>query len=175
MRPLKREQLSLMEPWFSDVETQRWLGGPDWPRMMLDIAERPLGEFRGARETGRFHWLAWDGEKPVGYIDCGTFDRWTTWEMGPEGGRVVATIEAPAAAIAYVVDPSCRGRGYASAMITRLMVQAELRDVALFAAGAEPDNIASVRAMEKAGFHPLETAPDFEGIVYFVWQRSISR
>ena len=29
-------------------------------------------------ETGRFRWLAWDGDTAVGDIDCGTFDRWAT-------------------------------------------------------------------------------------------------
>jgi hypothetical protein len=52
---------------------------------MLDRADPPLGEFRGAAETGRYRWLAWDRGTAVGYIDCGTYDRWTTWEGGPGG------------------------------------------------------------------------------------------
>jgi hypothetical protein len=36
---------------------------------MLDLADRPLGEFRGAVETGRFRWLAWVDDVAVGYID----------------------------------------------------------------------------------------------------------
>jgi RimJ/RimL family protein N-acetyltransferase len=172
LRPFVPEQLPLTEPWFSDVETKRWLGDTDWPRRMLDLADRPLGEFRGAMETGRFRWLAWSGEDPVGYIDCGTFNRWTTWDVGPQGGQVVATIEAPSASIAYVVDPRCRGRGFAKAMIERLIEQPELSNVEVFGAGVEPDNVASVGALLKAGFRPLGAQPDFEGIIYFVWRRS---
>jgi RimJ/RimL family protein N-acetyltransferase len=171
LRPFLTEQLSLVERWFCDVETQRWLGGPDWPRIMLDRADQPLGEFRGARETGRYRWLAWHGDVAVGYIDCGTFDRWTTWDGGPRGRGVVATIEVPAGSIAYVVDPGRRRQGLATAMIKLLIERPELDDLEMFAAGVEPDNVASVRALAKADFHPLQTASDFEGIVYFAWRR----
>ncbi len=172
LRRLERAQLRLVEPWFHDVETQRWLGGPDWPSLMVVLADRPLGEFRGAQETGRFRWLAWDGDDPVGYIDCGTFDRWTTWDVGPQGPGVVATIDAPSAAISYVVDPTRRRRGYASAMIARLVALPDLDEITLFGAGVEPDNVASVRALARAAFQPLATEPDFEGFLYFVWRRT---
>jgi RimJ/RimL family protein N-acetyltransferase len=173
LRHFEREQLALVEPWFSDDETQRWLGGPDWPRLMVDLGDRALGEFRGANETGRFRWLGWEGGDPVGYIDCGTFDRWTTWDNGAQGPGVVATMEQPSAAIAFVVDPARRRRGYAGAMITRLLAQPELHEVTLFGAGVEPDNLASVRALIGAGFHPLDPEPDFEGIIYFVRHRRV--
>ena len=78
LRPFERKHLPLVEPWFADAATRRWLGGPGWPRLMLDRASRPLGEFRGASETGRYRWLAWDQGAAVGYIDCDTYDRWAT-------------------------------------------------------------------------------------------------
>ncbi len=81
------------------------------------------------------------------------------------------TIDEPSAAIAFVVDPARRGCGYANAMITRLVAQPELDEITLFGAGVEPDNVASVRTLAGAGFHPLGTEPDCEGIIYFVWQR----
>ena len=85
-RPFDREHLPLAEPWFTDAGTQRWLGGPGWARLMPGRAGRPLGEFRGAAETGRYRWLAWDRGTAVGYIDCGTYDRWATWEGGAPAG-----------------------------------------------------------------------------------------
>jgi hypothetical protein len=96
LRPFERRDLPLAEPWFLDADTQRWLGGPLWPRQMLDLAERPLGEFRGATEAGRYRWLAWDDGRAVGYVDCGTYDRWTTWEGGPGGRGVTSVIPVPA-------------------------------------------------------------------------------
>jgi RimJ/RimL family protein N-acetyltransferase len=167
LRPFERAQLPLAEPWFTDADTQRWLGGPHWPRQMLDLADRPLGEFRGAAETGRYRWLAWEGDTAVGYIDCGTYDRWTTWDGGPGGGRVTGTIDLPAGSISYVVDPALRCRGYATAMITAAMTMPELAHVALFTAGIEPANTASAGCLIKAGFEPLHSGPDWEGIVYY--------
>lgn len=170
--PFERDQLALVGPWFEDPETQRRLGGPGWPCQMLDLADQPLGHFRGAVETGRYRWLAWDHEKAVGYIDCGTFDRWTTWEGGPQGGGVISTVDVPSASIAYVVDPALRRRGYGAAMIGRLRELPELAHVRLFAAGVEPGNSGSVACLVSAGFEPWGPGPDWEGIVYYLWTRS---
>lgn len=46
LRPFTREELSLFEPWFQDAETRHSLGGPDCPRQLLGLGDRPLGEFR---------------------------------------------------------------------------------------------------------------------------------
>jgi RimJ/RimL family protein N-acetyltransferase len=163
----EREHLPLVEPWFEDSDTRRWLGGPAWPRQMLDLAGRPLGEFRGAVETGRYRWLGWDCEKAVGYVDCGTYDRWAVWEGGAHGRGVIETVPVAAAAIAYVVDPALRRRGYCAAMVRALMGTAELRDVGLFTAGVEPGNAGSIECLRKVGFRPLPPEPDWEGIVYY--------
>jgi RimJ/RimL family protein N-acetyltransferase len=157
LRLFTRDHLALVEPWFLDAETNRWLGGPDWPRLMLDLADRPLGEFRGALQTGRYRWLAWASDRPVGYIDCGSYDRWTTWEGGPRGRGVIATIGVPSGAIAFVVDPDFRRRGYCTAMIGLLFKLAELAHIELLAAGVEPDNVGlSSRTTERrlSGFGP---------------------
>ena len=172
LRPFGRDQLRLVEPWFSDAETNRWLGGPDWPASMLDVAERPGLEYRGKIRTGAFRWLAWAGDRPVGYIDCGTFDRWTAWEGGPGGRGLLKTIDVPSGVTCYVVDPTQRRRSYGTAMLKALGDQPELGHVELIEAGIEPANLASVRTAAKAGFSPLDPNPDFEGIVYFVWRRS---
>ncbi len=167
LQPFERKQLSLVEPWFLDADTQRWLGGPAWPRQMLDLADRPLAEFRGAAETGRYRWLAWEHDKAVGYIDCGTYDRWTTWEGGPGGRGVIGTIPRPAGSISYVVDPASRCRGYCTAMVTAVMAMPELAHIRLFTAGVEAANAGSVGCLLKAGFRPLNPEPDREGVVYY--------
>jgi RimJ/RimL family protein N-acetyltransferase len=138
---------------------------------MLGLATAPLGVFRGALEAGHYRWLGWDGERAVGYIDAGTFDRWTTWEGGPGGGRVIDQIPGPAAAITYVVDPRLRGRGYAAAMIRSLLGHPEFADVVVFGAGVEPDNKASVGCLRAAGFAARDPVPDWEGIVYYMYMR----
>jgi RimJ/RimL family protein N-acetyltransferase len=167
LRSFEREHLPLVEPWFADAVTQRWLGGPGWPRLMLERAGRPLGEFRGAAETGRYRWLAWDRRTAVGYIDCGTYDRWATWEGGPGGRGVIGTIDVPAGSISYVVDPALRRRGYCVAMVGAVLAMPELEHIQLFVAGVEPANAGSAGCLRRAGFEPLDPEPDWEGIVYY--------
>jgi len=173
LQPFEVENLRRVESWFDDRDTQRWLGGPGWPRLVLDLADRPLGEHRGALETGRYAWSAWDRDQLVGYIDCATTDRWTTWEGGPMGKGVVATFPVASGNLAYVVDPVVRRQGYGTAMIATLVTRPELAHIELFAAGVEPDNVGSVRCLRAAGFDAMDSEPDWEGIVYYVHRRSI--
>jgi RimJ/RimL family protein N-acetyltransferase len=169
--PFEAGELPLVKPWFENVETQRWLGGPGWPSLILDLAGHPLSEFRGAVETGRYAWVAWDGARPVGLIDCGTTDRWTTWEGGPGGRGVIASIAVPSANISYVVDPSARRCGYGSAILRELLDLPALAHIELFAAGIEPGNTASIRCARSAGFDPLTSEPDREDTIYYVKRR----
>jgi RimJ/RimL family protein N-acetyltransferase len=81
-------------------------------------------------------------------------------------------IETPTGSIAFVVDPALRRRGLGRAMITALTRQPELRDVELFAAGVEPENRASRRCLEAAGFHPHSEQPDYEGMLYYRARRA---
>jgi RimJ/RimL family protein N-acetyltransferase len=169
LRIFTRHQLPLVEPWFLDESTHRWLGGPGWPRLMLDLHDRPLAVFRGARETGRHKWLAWDGDQPVGYIGCGTYDRWTRWQG--DAVEVVQTLDVPSAAMSYVVAPAHRRRGYATEMIRRLLEAPELATVCVFDAGVEPENTASIAALQQVGFRAVDPTPDFEGCVHYTWHR----
>jgi RimJ/RimL family protein N-acetyltransferase len=167
LRPFLRDQLPLARTWFADADTQRWLGGPRWPEIILDLAGSPPGEFRGATETGRYEWLAWDRDTAAGYIGATTTDRWTTWDGSPGGRGVTSTIPVPAANISYVVDPALRRRGYGTAMISALMTHPALAHVLLFVAGVEPANTGSVQCLLSNDFQPLDPEPDWEGTVYY--------
>jgi hypothetical protein len=78
---------------------------------MLAIANRSIGTtFRGATQTGAHHYLGLAGGTPVGYIDCGTFDRCTAYDgEGPDGPIITETIEALTGSIAFVIDPTAVG------------------------------------------------------------------
>ena len=119
LRPLTLADLPLVTPWFEDADTQRYLGGPDWPAVMLDHAQRSTGTvFRGATQLGSYHYLALMVGRAIGYIDCGIFDRCTVYGgEARDGPIIVTTIEAVTGAIAFAVDPTQRRRGLATSMI----------------------------------------------------------
>lgn len=136
-------------------------------RLILDLHERPLGEYRGAVETGRYNWLAWEDERAVGYAGCGTYDRCTTWD----GRGVVRTLPVPTANLSYVIDPVRRRQGYGTSVIAALLASPDIAQVSLFVAGVEPANTGSISCLVRSGFEPLDPAPDWEGTVYYAWSR----
>ena len=169
LRTLTRADLALVEQWFSDPDTRRYLGGPDWPASMLERGEQAVGsEFRGAVQTGVYRYLARARGRAVGYIDCGTFDRCTICSSeGPDGPIITESLDVPTGSIAFVIDPALRRRGLGRAMIGALLERSELRSVELFEAGVEPGNTASRRCLQVAGFHLRSTQPDWEGMLYY--------
>jgi RimJ/RimL family protein N-acetyltransferase len=169
LRAFTRADLRIVEPWFRDPDTRRFLGGPEWPRRMLELGEGVVGqEFRGAIQTGAYRYLAHADRGLVGYVDCGTFNRCTVYAgEGPEGPIVTESIEDETGSIAFVIDPQIRRRGVGRAMISALIHQPELGFVELFEAGVEPGNMASRRCLEAAGFRLGSEKPDFEGMLYY--------
>lgn len=166
LRTFTRADLEVVEPWFDDPDTRRFLGDRHWPGAMLDLAETAVGrEFRGALQTGAYRFLAVRGGAAVGYIDCGTFDCWTPPVLSRSRLEV---IEGPAGSIAFVVAPSARRQGVAKAMIEALLARPELADLRIVGAGVEPDNTASIATLTSAGFAPQLESPDDEGMLYFI-------
>lgn len=129
-------------------------------------------EFRGALQLAAYRWLAWEDAQPVGYIDCGTFDRFVVYGgEGPHGPIIHSTIERRTGHIAIVVDPGRRRRGVGRAMIRALLDRPELEDASLLVAGIEPDNVASLRCFEAVGFRRRAEEPDWEGMLDLVLDR----
>jgi RimJ/RimL family protein N-acetyltransferase len=172
LRRFAREDLPSVEPWFLDPDTRRFLGGPEWPALML-AREGLVGEkFRGATQTAAYRYVAHTAGRPFGYVDCGTFDRCTLYGGEDSNGPIILeTLEVTTAAIAFVVDPEQRRRGLGQAMIAALLSRPELRHTQLFEAGVEPENIASRRCLEASGFRLRSERPDFEGMLqYRAWR-----
>jgi RimJ/RimL family protein N-acetyltransferase len=173
LRPFTTADLATVTPWFDDPDTRRYLGGPDWPRQMLTLAQTQVGAmFRGARQTAAHRWLAERDGLAVGYLDCGTFDRWTTCTQTPDQRVVVIdTIDRPSASICYTVAPQHRHHGIAQAMIRTMLADPALDHIRIIGAGIEPANIALVRTLLAAGFRPHTEEPDWEDIIYFLLDR----
>ena len=173
LRVLTHAELVHVQPWFTDPDTQRFLGGPDWPARMMDLPARTVGqEFRGAIQTAAHQYLATRDDRPVGYIDCGTFDRWTVWDgTQPDAPVIRETLDIATGYLALVVDPAARGHGIGRAMLAALLQQPELDKVQRFSAGVETANLAGQRCLHAAGFRPHTPEPDYEDMLYYVLDR----
>jgi RimJ/RimL family protein N-acetyltransferase len=169
LRPLTHTDLAAIAPWFEDPDTRRALGGPEWPAAMLAHADRAIGTaFRGAQQSGSYHYLALTAGVLVGYIDCGTFDRCAIYGgEGPHGPIILDTIEAITGSIAFVIDPARRRQRLATSMIGALTTHPDLSKVELFEAGVEPENHGSRGALEAAGFRLRSPVPDCEQMLYY--------
>lgn len=141
--------LPVTEAWFEDIETQRWLGGIEWPKIALRMAAEYPNEHTECEVAGRFVFLAWNEEKPVGLVDTEQYKDGT-------------------AGLALVIDPSKRRRGLGSEIIQAVARRPEIARTRKLRVGIEPDNRAGVRCFERAGFMPEPEEPDEEGFVYFM-------
>jgi len=166
---LTRTDLAAVTPWFEDPDTRRFLGGPQWPAAMLAQGDRSVGTtFRGARQTGAYRYLALAAGAPVGYIDCGAFDRCTVYGgEGSDGPIILETIDAVTGSIAFAIDPTRRRQRLATRMIQALTHHPDLSAVELFEAGVEPESDGSRGALEAAGFRLRTAEPDCEGMLYY--------
>ncbi|MGH3491216.1 MAG: GNAT family N-acetyltransferase [Actinopolymorphaceae bacterium] len=72
-------------------------------------------------------------------------------QVTPDGGVVE---------IGYGLARSARGHGYASEALRTLMRIAADLGVTTIRADTDPDNVASRRTLENAGFHQAEAAPE---------------
>ena len=119
-------------------------------------------------QTGAFRYLADIDRRPLGYVDCGTFDRCAVYGgEGPGGPIVTEAVEVVTGSIAFAVDPDQRRGGLGWAVIQALMLRSELARVQLFEAGVEPENVGSRRCLEAAGFRLRSDQPDFDGMLYY--------
>ena len=146
--PFTAEALPKAEPWFDDPETRRWLEDRKWPAMALRLATEPPVERRGKRALRRETFLAMENGSPVALADT---------EMYQDG----------TASFAFVVEPSRRGRGVCRRVALALRAYLADQGVHELFAGAEPDNLASIRCLEAAGFRPRSELADSEGFLYF--------
>ena len=140
-RLLRTDDLAIVEPWFDDPETQRWLGDREWPRRLLRLARQP----------GRFALLYALADQPVGLLDIELHD----------GGQ---------AAVAVLVSPEHRGQGVATSILRSLFDLPQTRGVEEVVAEVEVRNSAGERCVRAAGFILLD-APTDEGFLHFVLRR----
>jgi RimJ/RimL family protein N-acetyltransferase len=145
--------------WFDDPEVRARLGGREWLARQMDLVAAGGGEVFGGSRVLRCH--AWTGidpaGEPVGLIIGDVYDRLT--EPGVPPGIAMG--------LAFVVDPARKRQGYGRSLLTAVTTLPEAGDVEQFLCGVEKDNLASRACCAAAGFRPVTTEPDAEGLIYY--------
>ena len=152
-RRLVDDDLPVLYRWLNEPGVMRWWEGEDvsWEGVVRDYGS-------GSRDSTE-HWIAFVAGREIGWIQCYPVadepeetERW--WGMG---------VDRTAAGIDYLIgDPADRGHGLGSAMIRAFVVDVVFGlHPAWTQAWAAPyaGNVASWRALEKAGFR-------FAGLVW---------
>jgi aminoglycoside 6'-N-acetyltransferase len=155
-RPLADTDLTLLHWWLNDLAVIRWWEGND---VTWDAVVRDYGQ---ASQEPTEHWLASVDGAPIGWIQCfaaadypdeDEVRQW--WDVG---------IGRSAAGIDYLIgEPGSRGQGLGTAMIRSFVtdiVFAHHRAWSQVCASPYAANVASVRALEKAGFRRVGTFND---------------
>lgn len=138
--------LPLVEDWFDDPETTRFLYGRQEIRREIELMRTMPGtEFRGAIILSRHDWIFFQKEKAVGFLGVEMYENGT-------------------ASLVFVVAPDERGKGIGTRILSYLNVIPEIKSAEVFVGGVEPENIASIRSLVKAGF-AIGAEPDEEGLL----------
>jgi RimJ/RimL family protein N-acetyltransferase len=153
-RPLTDADLPMLHAWLNDPNVVRWWEGQDvsWE----GVARNYGGESKDSREQ----WLALLDGRPIGWLQCylavdnpDETEDW--WDFG---------IDENAAGIDYLVaEPAERGQGTGSRMIRAFAEQIVLGrhpSWTQVCAGPFAANVASCRALEKAGFRCVGVIED---------------
>ena len=93
------------------------------------------------RQPDRIEYGVYLGGQLIGFVN----------ECGMEGNSVE---------IGYVIDPSCRGQGYAPEAVTAVISELFRMGFSQVTAGYFEENPASRRVMEKCGMHPIDRTED---------------
>jgi RimJ/RimL family protein N-acetyltransferase len=135
-----------IEPWFDDEQTRRYLGGRNWIRRELRLIAEVPGRVDGAVVVvGRWGWVAFEDDVPVGVIGAERYDDGT-------------------ASTALTVAPGHRSRGVGRRMLSALLNRPELGGVIRIVGGVEPDNLPSIRCLTGLGAD-LSEEVDHEGML----------
>jgi SAM-dependent methyltransferase len=158
-RRLTDDDLPLLHGWLNEPGVVRWWEGDD---VSWDAVVRDYGS--GSDPTVE-HWLATLEGRPVGWAQCyaaadhadgSEVEHW--WALG---------VDRTAAGIDYLVgEPVDRGRGLGTMMIQHFVHAVVFgRHAGWTQVCASPlaANVASVRALERAGFHHVGDFEDDDG------------
>ncbi len=128
------DDVAVIFAYASDVEVTRWLA---WPRHRTPDDARAFVEFADA---------AWarDGVGPLLIVERASGEVIGSTGLDLRGGGLATT--------GYVLTRAAWGRGYASEALAGIVELARAHGLARLSACVHPDNLASIRVLEKGGF-----------------------
>jgi RimJ/RimL family protein N-acetyltransferase len=150
-RPLTASDLPLVYEWLQREHVKLW-----WTdRETYDeVVQHYLPAIEGSEPTDLY--LILSEGLPVGFIQ--------TYRVSdyPEYRDLVAVGEGVAGVDLFVAEPELTGRGFGSEALRRFVADIVFSDPEIHACVADPDaeNIASLRAFEKAGFRVVRRFVD---------------
>lgn len=156
LRRLAEADLPLLHRWLNEPGLVRWWEGDDvsWEAVVRDYS---------TTADSTEHWIASVDGRNIGWIQC-----WPTAENPEEVAPWEALgVDRTAAGIDYLIgDPADRGRGLGSAMIRAFVADVVFAlhpEWSQACAAPYAGNVASWRALEKAGFRFVGMVQDKQG------------
>jgi RimJ/RimL family protein N-acetyltransferase len=142
-RRLGADDLPLMHEWLRREHVRRW-----WTecRTYEEVVEHYLPAIEGQEPTDLY--LIVVDERPVGFIQSYTV------ADHPEHHDLVRVEDGVAGVDLFIAEPDLVGRGLGSEVLRRFVDEIVFAEASVHACIADPevDNVASIRAFEKAGF-----------------------
>lgn len=152
-RPMTKDDLPVMHEWLQREHVRRW-----WNKRetLEDVVQHYVPAIEGKKPTDLYFILV--DERPVGFIQ--------TYRVAdyPEYRRLVDAKDDVAGVDLFLAEQELTGRGLGSAVLAKFVGEVVFSDPAISACIADPDaeNQPSLRAFEKAGFHPVRQFVDPE-------------
>jgi RimJ/RimL family protein N-acetyltransferase len=148
LRAFTDDDLPVVERWFDHPGTEAFLGGRDWPRLVLRL-QGHVGDAAGGPPwtVSRTSWVGVVDGEIVGLVDLEVYD---------DGD----------ASLALVVDPERRGEGHGRAILSALEHLQETRAVTRLYGFVTPRNTASIRCLLAVGYQRTRR-PDLDGFIEF--------
>ena len=146
-RPLTAEDLLLVYEWLRRPHVQRWWSDRE---TYEEVVAHYLPSIEGKEPTD--HYIVHLDEQPIGFIE--------TYLISdhPDYAALVGVGEGVAGVDLFIADEALTGQGIGSEMLRRFVdgVVFATPATASCVAGPAAENLASIRAFEKAGFHVVK-------------------
>ena len=147
-RPLRSSDLTLLHRWLNAPHVARWWYGDD--TSWRGVVEEYTLYIEGREPVGPY--LILHDDRPIGYIQ-------TYLVSDDEEYASLVGVEDSAGVDMFIGEEECLYRGLGGEVLRRFLLEVVFRDenVKVCVIGPEPENVAAIRAYEKAGFRFFKT------------------